>query len=80
VKTGEYANAVSALVRAVQRNLDYLPARVHLGEAYRLMEDFDSAVGTLKLAMRRIEETGDTEYRKEVETSLRKAQERNKEP
>ncbi|UCG15534.1 MAG: tetratricopeptide repeat protein [Phycisphaerales bacterium] len=86
VKTGNYAEAVSALTRAVQRDEYYLPARAHLGEAYRLMRDFESASSTLRLAMRQIEESEDTEdtgyreYRQAVETSLRKVGERNSEP
>ena len=44
------------------------------------MGEFESALSTLKLAMRLIEETRDTDYRQAVETSLRKAEEGNKVP
>ena len=80
VKMGNFQEAIGELTRAVQLDEYYVPARAHLGEAYRRAGDFTSALDTLNVALQRINAIKDTEYKQAVETSLEKVGKRDSGP
>lgn len=80
---GNLDEAVGSLTDAVQRDDQYVPARVHLGEVYRRKGNFEAATDTLVLAKKLIEESrnpSDQALLASVEASLAKAQARDTGP
>ncbi len=83
VKLGRYQDAISELTLAIQRDPYFVAARAHLGEAFRLTDEFDTAVDTLELAKRVIAaepSPRNREYQELVETALTKARNRDSAP
>ncbi len=74
---GNLDDAIGSLTDAVQRDDQYVPARVHLGEVYRRKGNFEAAIDTLVLAKKLIEDSRyapDQALLPDLEESLRKAQ------
>jgi len=80
---GQLDDAVGSLTDAVQRDDQYVPARVHLGEVYRRKGNFEAATDTLVLAKKLIEESrkpSDQALLASVEASLQKVQAKDSAP
>jgi tetratricopeptide (TPR) repeat protein len=64
--TGQYEEAVEALQRALNRNPDFLPARVYLAATYGELGDHDRAKAEVEAILRDNPQTSEAAFREKL--------------